>query len=268
MKGPELLQQHTDIIRSRMGGVIPGVRAVFRGYDLHKDLKDIDWFDLYVLSITGRRLKAAQLKLLQAMWVYTSYPDARVWNNRVAALAGTSRSTGNLGLSAALAVSEAGIYGRGVDIRAISFLLRTKLAVDNGAALGACVQAELKTYRSIAGYGRPITSGDERRKPLMALAESLGLNNGPYISLSFDVEKYLLEGRWRMHMNYGALCAAFAADLGFSEFEYYRFAYLAFFAGMQPCFIEAVEKKEGTFLPLSCAHISYEGPAKRAWPKK
>ena len=44
---------------------------------------------------------------MHALWVNTSYPDARIWNNRVAALAGSARSTGNLGVSAALAVSEA-----------------------------------------------------------------------------------------------------------------------------------------------------------------
>ncbi len=110
------LEQHAGVLRSRMGGAFVGERAVFRGRDLHADLADMDWLALYVFGITGQRYTPAQLKVLHAIWVYTSYPDARIWNNRVAALAGSARSNGNLGMSAALAVSEAHIYGRGNEV--------------------------------------------------------------------------------------------------------------------------------------------------------
>ena len=265
MNGPELLKQHSDHLKSRMGACFPGERAVFRGHDLHAELKDMDWIELYVFGITGRRFTPEQLRLLHAILVYTSYPDARIWNNRVAALAGSARSTGTLGISAALAVSEAKIFGRGIDIRAIDFLTSTRKALDNGAELAECVKNELNKYRGIAGFGRPLTSGDERIIPIMTLARKLGLDAGPHVQLAFVINELLLAGRFRLCMNYGAISAAMCADLGLSPQEYYLFVFPAFLAGMPPCYIENAERPEGSLFPLSCAHIRYEGAPKRSW---
>lgn len=265
MKGPDLLQEHVGRLKTRMGAAFVGSRAVFRGHDLHAELKDMDWVELYVFGITGRRFPPEQVRLLHAIWTHTSYPDARIWNNRVAGLAGTARSTGNLGIAAALAVSEASIYGRGIDIRAIDFLIRAKKHVDSGGSLAEKVAEELRARRSIAGYGRPIAAGDERIKPTLALARSLGLADGPHLRLAFAVEEVLLAGRWRQRMNYGGLAAALAADLGLSPREYYLFLFPAFLAGMAPCYIEAEQRPEGSLFPLACSHILYQGPAKRPW---
>jgi len=265
MKGPKLLTEHHGRLRTRMGAFFVGERAVFRGRDLHAELKDMDWLELYVFGVTGRRFTASAVRLMHAMWSYTSYPDARLWNNRVAALAGTTRSTANLGLAGALAVSEALAYGRGVDIEAIDFLLRTRKRLETGTSLADCVEQQLRTHRRVAGFGRPIADRDERILPMMALAKQLSFDSGPHVRLAFAVEEFLLEGRWRFHMNYGALAAAFAADLGMSVTEYYHFAILAFFAGMPPCFIEATERPEGASFPISCDDIRYLGSPKRSW---
>ncbi|MBT1073003.1 citryl-CoA lyase [Pelotalea chapellei] len=265
MNGPELLHQHIDRLKSSMGACFPGERAIFRGHDLHVELKNMDWIELYVFGITGRRFTEKQLSLLHAIWVCTSYPDARIWNNRVAALAGSSRSTGALGIAAALAVSEASIYGGGIYIPSINFLKRTLKALNKGVELVDCVRDELKKHRSIAGYGRPLVSGDERIVPIMSLARSLGLGDGPHVQLAFEVDELLAARRWRLRINYGAIAAALCADLGLSPYEYYLFVFPAFLAGMPPCYIESSERPEGTLFPLSCDHILYEGPPKRSW---
>lgn len=264
-RGPTLLQESVGVLKSRMGAFFPGSHVVFRGHDLHVDLKDMDWVELYVFGITGRRFSAAQLRLMHSIWTYTSYPDVRLWNNRVAALAGSARSTGTLGVAAALAVSEASIYGRGIDMRAIDFLIRTRKQVDAGAVLADCIRVELETHRSLAGYGRPLVNGDERNEHMLELVRSLYLDQGPYLRLALAVEEVLLTGRWRMKMNYGGLAAALAADLGLSPKEYYLFVFPAFLAGMQPCFIEASERPEGALYPVSCADILYEGYPQRPW---
>jgi hypothetical protein len=267
MKGPELLQHNVGRVRSRMGACFVGSHAVFRGKDIHAELADLEWIDLFLFGITGRRFSRAQLRLMQTFWTYTSYPDARIWNNRVAALAGTARSTGNLGIAAALAVSEAEIYGRGIDIRAIDFMLRARAEQVAGKELGPWVSAELSAHRSLAGYGRPIASGDERIEPILKLARSLGLAEGPHLKLAYEVEAYLLAGRYRLHMNYAAVVAALVADIGLSPREYYLFLFPTFLAGMMPCYLEASERKEGTLLPLPCDAIAYLGEPKRKWSK-
>jgi hypothetical protein len=264
-QGPELLQQHVGVLKSRMGTFYPGSHVIFRGHDLHADLKDMDWVELYVFGITGRRFSPQQLRLMHSIWTYTSYPDVRLWNNRVAALAGSARSTGNLGVAAALAVSEASIYGRGIDMRAITFLLETRKRLDAGESLDTCVRSELDAHRSIAGYGRPLINGDERNQHMLALAKELKLDQGDYLQLALRIEDFLYAGRWRMKMNYAGLVASLAADLGFSPREYYLFLFPAFLAGMQPCFIEAADRPEGTLYPARCADIMYSGEPKRSW---
>jgi hypothetical protein len=99
----------------------------------------------------------------------------------------------------------------------------------------------------------------------MKVAARLGRAGGPHLRLASELEAFLLQGRWRWKMNYAALCAALAADMGFSPREYYLFNGPAFLAGVQPCYIEASEKPEGTLLPMPCDAIQYEGPAPRRW---
>jgi hypothetical protein len=265
MKGPQLLEEHVGRLVTRMGAVFPGERAVFRGHDLFTSLKDLDWLELYLFGITGRRYTQQQIRVVQAIWSSTSYPDARIWNNRVAALAGTARSTGTLGIAAALAVSEAQIYGRGVDLRASEFLTRARNRVDAGEDLVELVRAELKRQRGIAGYGRPIAAGDERIAPMMALVRETGLDGGPHLKLAFEVERILLAGRWRLRMNYAALTAALCADFGMDPREYYLGAVPVFLAGMPPCYLEAAEKPEGLLFPLPCRVMLYEGVSRRQW---
>lgn len=263
--GPAQLAQHVDHWETRMGAFFLGERAVFRGKDLHTTFADAEWLDLYVYSILGRRLSAPQIKLLNAIWVYTSYPDPRLWNNRVVALGGTARSTAALALSAALAVSEATIYGRRPDIKTMDFLRRTRQQVDAGADLSTLLQEELRRHRTIAGYGRPVVGTDERLPHLLRRAENLGIERGPYVELAFEIERCLMAGRWRLRMNYAALAAAFCADMGFAPQEFYLFTFPAFLAGMVPCYLAAQEKAEGVFLPLPCDRIAYQGMPRRRW---
>jgi len=265
MNGPKLLAEHTGILRSKVGACWPGTRAVFRGHDLHQDFHDSDWMALYIFGITGRHYTPEQVRLLHGIWVLTSYPDTRIWNNRVAALAGSSRSTPTLGLSAALAVSDARIYGGGSGLRAIDFFLRTAKARASGQKLRDFIVEELKsTY--IYGYGRPIDSRDERLPWLTRLAGELGLNQGPHFKMAFEIENILQKlGKTNLRMNYAGLIAALAADLGLTPREFHIFIMPMFLAGMPPCWLEAAEKPEGALFPTPCDGIAYEGLPTRPW---
>ena len=265
MNGPEYLSQKAGKLQTTMGGFFPGSHVVFRGQTLHTDLKDMDWMALYLFGICGRRFTAAQLDLMNALWTYTSYPDARIWNNRIAALSGSARSTGNLGLAAALAVSEAHIDGRGNEVQAITFFIATEKRLTAGSELGECLQEEIRTHRRIAGYGRPLVNADERIGPIMAKAAQLELDQGPHIRLAFSIERFLLDSGRNLRMNYGAVVSAFGADLGLSPEEFYLFMIPSFLAGMPPCFLEARHAVEGSLFPLRCTDIAYEGPPPRKW---
>lgn len=254
-----------DCLKTHKGAWIVGEKVIFQGYDLHIDLADIDWMELYLLGITGRRFTSEQLKLLNAIWVYTSFPDPRIWNNRICALAGSARSSGALGVSAALGVSEANIYGGQPFIRAIEFFQRTQRNLENGEQLEHLVKSEIETRRIIPGYGRPIQQDDERIPYIMNKARSVGLHNGKFVRMAFAVETYLKANYKGVRMNYGGIMAALCADLGFTPREYYLWTIPTFLAGMLPCYIDAIEKPEGSFLPLRCTRIAYAGPSRRQW---
>ncbi len=265
MRGPEKLLECEDRWVTRMGKWFPGERVVYRGQDLHVDLADMDWMALYLYGITGRRFDEKQLKMLNAIWTNTSFPEPRLWNNRVAALAGTARSTATLALGAAVAVSEASIYGHRPNTRAVDFFWRAKKMLDEGQTLSGIVAREMELFRGIYGYGRPIAREDERIPHMMRLARELGFDQGRCARLAFEVEALLLAGRWRLHMNITGLDAALAADMGLTPGEYHLFVTPGFSAGMAPCFRDANEQAEGAFFPLSCGRIAYEGAARRAW---
>ena len=63
MRGPEKLLENENHWETRMGGWFPGERVVYRGQDLHVDLDDMGWMELYLYGITGRRFSDAQLKV-------------------------------------------------------------------------------------------------------------------------------------------------------------------------------------------------------------
>jgi hypothetical protein len=144
-------------------------------------------------------------------------------------------------------------------------LIRTRRQIDEGGDLEECIRLELELHRSISGYGRPLVNADERIEPVLILARSLGLDQGPYLRLALAVEEKLLAGRWRMKMNYAGVVAPLVADIGLSSREYYLYLFPAFLGGMPPCFIEASDRQEGTLYPLACADILYEGHAQRTW---
>lgn len=266
MNGPELLQAHAGVLRTKVGACWPGTRAVFRGQDVHADLFGIDWMELFVFGITGRRFTPAAVRLLHGIWTVTCYPDSRLWNNRVGALAGNARSSSVLGLAAAVAVTEAGVYGGGPGIRAIDFFLRAGRAITTGQALEDFVEEELR-HGWIYGYGRPINSEfDERLPSLIRHVEENGFQDGLHYRLAFEVEKILLRHKAFLHMNNAALTAAIAADLGFTPREYQLYNILKSLGGMPPCIVEGAHKPEGTLFPTPCAAIAYEGAAVRPWP--
>lgn len=267
LTGPDLLAAHAGRLRTSMGAAYPGSHAVFRGHDLHQDLRQLDWVELYVFGISGKRLSAAQTEMLHAIWVYTSYPDARLWNNRVAGLAGSARSSANLGIVAALALSEATVYGGQAGLRAIDFLQRMALAVAAGAELAPLVLEEARAHR-VYGYGRPINNSDERLPWIMELAGQLGLADGEHVKLAFEVEKVLLPRYPQLRMNYASLHAALIADMGLSAREYQLLRIPTFLAGMPPCLVEAAAKPEGTLFPTPCSGVAYDGLPARRWQRR
>ena len=265
MSFEELLQAEHKW-KTSMGLLFPGEKVVFRGKDLFSELSDKSWMELLVYGVTGREFTKKQIKLFEAIWVIcTSYPDPRIWNNRVSALAGSYRSTGSLGLAAGISISEAHIYGMRPILRSFDFLVDTNIKIKNGELLSVLIKNELKKYRSISGYARPIINEDERIEPLIEIAQSLDLASGEHMNLALLINDELSALGYRMKANIASIAAGLVADQGFSAKEYYYYLINCFTVGLITCHIDSSEKKEGTFFPLSCSRVYYQGSEKRIW---
>ncbi|MDB5800479.1 MAG: hypothetical protein JWL63_1418 [Rhodocyclales bacterium] len=268
MSGPDILKTFEGPMRTKVGACFPGERTVFRGYDLHAEFKHAEWIDLYIFSITGRRLTPIQLKVLQGIWVYTSYPDPRLWNNRVAAMAGSARGTGAQGLGAAIATSEAAIYGRQPEITVADFLIRALKRTEAGESLEQVIRQELGIHKRLLGYGRPVATldVDERIPVTLDLMQHEGVEIGPHLKLAFEVERVLSEVAGRpLPMTYSAMVVSIPMDMGFSPLECYLYMQPCFIAGMIPCYLEALERPEGATFVMRCDRLEYDGPAHRSW---
>ncbi len=265
--GPELLKLCEDNWQTDMGAIIFGEGAVLRGKSVLSDFNDGSWMEYFLYGITGRKLEKYS-KFLEGIWrLTTSYPDPRLWNNRVAALAGTTRSTGALAVSAGMAVSEATIYGLRPIKGSLDFLYRAQEKIDEGLSVPEITMAELKKFRNVYGYGRPLVDGDERIAPFLKFSRSLGIEEGPYTKLAFEIGEYLKGTRLKYQINAAGLVAGLVADQNISPEEHYRMGILCFVAGVLPCYIDATSHREGTLFPLSTKRIKYKGPATtRSWP--
>lgn len=252
-----------------MGAIFPGEKIILRGKDVLEELKDYRWVEYLLFGITGR-YSPHLARLIEGMWlICTSFPDPRLWNNRIAALSATTRSTGVLGSAGALAVSEATIYGLKPIQGVADFLYRTSAKMAGGSSLDEIVKSEIKKYRGIYGYGRPVTDKDERIGPLMEFAQSMGAGKGAYTKLAFDVDSYLGSSRLKYRINASGVVAGLLADEGISAKELYHIATLTFTAGVIPCYIDALEKPEGAFFPIRTSRINYKGVDKsRSWGVK
>jgi hypothetical protein len=100
----------------------------------------------------------------------------------------------------------------------------------------------------------------------MALARELGLADGPYVAMAYEIDRYFESTGRPLRMNLSALLSAFAADFNWTPREFNMLLFTAFLAGMYPCYLEAVDKPPGAVFPVRCADVRYEGVATRVWP--
>lgn len=266
-KSPELLEQYEENWKTSMGGWLPKEGKVYlRGKEVLTQLKEYRWHQYLLYGVTGIDSKKLA-RLYEGIWVIScSFPDPRLWNNQVAALGGTARSTGALSTAGALAVTEATIYGLKPIKGVMDFIYRAAESLDSGNSLEDIIKSELKKYRSIYGYGRPLRANDERVVPLMDFAHSIGAGAGPYTKLAFKIDDYMKASKYGYRINIAGVSAALVADEGITAEQHYHMASVAFSAGIIPCYIDSASKPEGAFFPFRISSVKYSGAQnKKSW---
>jgi len=277
---PEQLSEWEQEWRTEMGAWFPGERIVVRGKDLLSELSDISFFGYMLHGITGKIPVADTVQVLEAAWtLMSSFPEPRLWNNRIGTLAGAARSTTCLGASAGNAMSEAIIFGDRPILRISQMLVDAQKQIDAGGSLREYLQGRLdqsvrgssgsghhRCLAKIPGFGRPIANRDERIEPMMNLVQDLGFDDRPNIQLVFEFERTLREDlglNWAM--NGACIASAVAADQGLTPRQIYQFYSLCFHAGILLCHVDAEAHPQGSFFPLRCDKIRYHGTRPRLW---
>ncbi|MFC1749129.1 hypothetical protein ACFL2V_10020 [Pseudomonadota bacterium] len=254
--------------KTALGVWHPGEGVTLRGRDLFSNatLKNSGWMGQILFSITGRDFSEDQINLFEEMWrISTSYPDPRIWNNQVAALAGTARSTPYLGIGAAIAVSQAEIYGGRPFVRCMDFLLRAKKKLNgNFDLLHEIIDTELNETKEIYGnsriygFGRPLVTRDERIAPMKELIA--GYSKDSYLNLAFKIEEIVRCKPYELTMNVAAIFSAVAADQNLTVRQSSTFSTLCFSAGFLACYQDAMEHPEDALFPIRCESIKCTTP--------
>ncbi len=263
------------------GRYFPGERAVVCGRDLFSELNHMSWIEFLIFGVCGYVPDKKAVRMLNAIWVLCpSYPDPRLWPIRIGTLAGVARSTGALGVHAGNAISEASVYGYATGQKATALLLEVARRHKAGETIYQIVRDIIlsrpqgvratsgkdRTPSPVSGFGRPVSTKEERLEPLLNVAKELGLTEGPIVKLAFAMEKeFLSMGLKNMFMNVGGLVSALYCDLGFSPQQQYYLSVLQHSAGIVFSSVDAVKHPEGSFFPLRCENIEYKGAAERLW---
>lgn len=268
----QTLEQYEDNWQTSMGGLLfdqgSVTHVLLRGRDIFSELGHKTWMEYMLFAVTGRD-SPKLARLIEAIWVISSsYPDPRLWNNRVAALAGTTRSTCHLAMAGATAVTEASIFGGQPILKVADFLSRAANQLQKGVELQGILDTELSQNGKIYGYGRPGFGEDERIQPLLNYIKEASIDRGRHTKLVFAIEKYFVNCKRSLRTNIAALVTGLLLDQGLNAREIYYLYVLGFSGGFLPCYLDALSKPAGTFLPLRSKRINYCGVASRKWSNK
>jgi citrate synthase len=232
------------LIEASAGIVELGRQVVVHGLDLHHDCLAMSLFEYTAFATLGRQLPPPRVRILERIFIATGYPDARIWCNRIAGYLGSARVDPGYMLAAAIAASDSVAYG----FRAI------RAAYDAQAAIpeplderDRWLTAALVEHRLLAGYGRPMSTTDERIGATLAILAEAGERAGPALRRAFWLHDRLVE-RKGIELNAAGAWAAVAIDFGLSRAEFETLSTLVFAPGYLAVYSDQLARPPLAFL--------------------
>ena len=258
-------QYHNKIV-SRRGQWKAGEGVFNQGYDMIEDvLGHYSYMQIVVLNSTGKMPSKALADWLEACYLCVSWPDPRIWCNRIGALAGAARTSSLLASSLGNIASDSKAYGPKTFIAGMRLNLRAMASLAQGDSLEDFVQQEVQATGGkpkLVGFARPIVKGDERIPAMEKLTHKLGFTVGKHLQLAYDIETILMQ-RFDESMNINGYISGFLCDQNFRPEEAYNVFHGMVSSGVMACYQDTAERREGNFCPLKCRDVSYTGPARR-----
>lgn len=214
------------------------------------------WMEAWATIAGGRAFTENEIKLLEHIQVCTSYPDMRIWNNRVGTVTVGARNPEIHGICAFMAVAEAQVYGVQVVAECSSMLANAvRACIMDHEPLEIFTARWTRRYGRIAGYGRPLHANDERNEPTFKAMERLGVVKGTHLSMALAIADVLKKKERPVLMNAGAVFTAILMDLGFSQEAIQVFITILFISGLYPCQELAMIRAPSFFTAIRCDEL-------------
>lgn len=257
-------------ILSRKGGWRIGQGVFNQGYSMMDDLVgNASYMQVVMLNATGRLPERRLADWVEAAHICLSWPDPRIWCNQIGALAGSARTGAVAATVAGALASDSRIYGPYTLIGAVEFIQHALARFHEGRSVEEIVREECAKHAGkphIMGFARPIAKGDERIPALERVGEDLGYKPGEHLQLAYAIERTLMQD-FDEGMNVGGYMSAFMADQGFTAQQVYDIFPVLVFSGVTACYVDSRERPAGTFYPLKCGDIDYQGKPPRELPE-
>jgi hypothetical protein len=262
--------QHRGRIQATKGGWILGEAVYNQGYSMLDELVgQASFFQVLVLNTVGRLPEPSLAAWLEALFICLSWPDARIWCNQVGSLAGSLRTSPVAAVTSGVLASDSRMYGPGCMAAACEFigkaLQQTALGLTPEAIITQHPKRHLDGTPIIAGYARPIATGDERIPAMERTAHTLDVATGRHLLLAYKIEK-VMQQKFGESMNLAGYSAAFLTDEGFTAQEVSRLLSCWVMSGVHACYAEAADQPPESFFPLQCLDIDYQGSSSREVP--
>lgn len=257
---------------SKVGLWIPGKEVKLYNEDLFTIHKKVDtWYEYLMFSITGERNRFTknQLVCLEKMWTYImTYPDHKIWINRVASLAGTAGTSPQIAISSANTCGSGRIFSTNVTSKVGKFLVDVDSQLKDKSLVNVLIENGYKTKTPVS-FDRPLSALDERINSTIILLKETDNFNNKYITLLFEINHILMNvfKRNDIKMTIGALVGAIFLDFKIKPLEAELLTPIMLIGGVIPCFTDTFTEKKGSFLPMGIDSIEYIGPAPRKWNK-
>lgn len=255
-------------IVSKKGGWRIGRGIESHGYNLIDDLVGHHtYMQIVVLNATGRMPSRNLAEWMEAAHVCLSWPDARIWCNRIGALGGSANAGPIPTVSGGLMAQDSTAYGSRTLVGGLKFISKALKTINSRKiSVEEFVEEEVRKSGGkpfLMGFARPIAKGDERVNALDRVASNLEFEHGSHLKLAFQIEKEL-SCRFDETMNINGYVSAFMCDRGYTASEASRLFAVVVASGITACYVDNIDNGPGMFAPIRTADVIFEGKSSRS----
>jgi citrate synthase len=249
-------------IKSKKGGWKIGKKVECHGLDMMEDVVGkFSYMQVVILNATGKIASKKLADWFEAIHICLSWPDSRVWCNRVGALGGSAGASSVASASAGLMAADSRSYGIRPIMDGVDFIKHAYNSVSCGVTIEEFVVHEINSKGGkphLMGFARPVVKGDERIVVLERLSKRLGFERGEHLKLAYQIES-ILDRDFGESMNLNGYVSAFLSDQGYSAIDIYRIFSVVLSSGVVACSVDYADRDHGSFAPMRVDDIDYTG---------